>query len=210
MKTSSLGKGERASGRKGAFHSLSLIRPFSVSPFRFETSNPLNIRWVVLFLATVLGLTTTGCAYYSFSGATIPSRLNSIAIPLAVDNTISPVSSLDQNLTQLLTDRFVGQTRLQLQTNEQEADALLTTRIQSYENQPTAVSGDERATRNRVTIRVAATYYDQVEDRALLEQTFSSFGEYDPADGLDGERAAAQTALENIADNIFTDATSNW
>jgi hypothetical protein len=88
---------------------------------------------------------------------------------------------------------------------------VLQARIQSYENAPTSVSGDETAARNRVTIRVAVTYTDQVEDQELLEQTFSSFGEYDPATGgLNAERAAAQTALENIADDIFTAATSNW
>jgi hypothetical protein len=158
-----------------------------------------------------LGLSASGCAYYSFSGATIPSQLDTIAIPLAVDNTISPVNTLDQDLTSLLTDRFVGQTRLRLQNSEQQADALLQTRIQSYENAPTAVGGDETASRNRVTIRVAVTYVDQAEEEELLNQTFSSFGEYDPAQGgLDAERAAAQTALENIADDIFTAATSNW
>ncbi|NBB84943.1 MAG: hypothetical protein GVY12_01810 [Bacteroidetes bacterium] len=160
---------------------------------------------------TLVASLSAGCAYYSFSGATIPSQLNTVAVPLAVDNTISPVNTLDQDLTDLLTDRFVGQTRLELQTNEQQADAVLTARIQAYENAPTSVSGDERASRNRVTIRVAATYYDQVEDQEMLSQTFSSFGEYDPAQsGLDGERSAAQEALENIADDIFTAATSNW
>jgi hypothetical protein len=162
-------------------------------------------------LAFLLALPISGCAYYSFSGATIPSQLDTIAIPLAVDNTISPVNTLDQDLTSLLTNRFVGQTRLRLQNSEQQADALLQTRIQSYENAPTSVGGDETASRNRVTIRVAVTYTDQVEDDELLNQTFSSFGEYDPAQGgLDAERAAAQTALENIADDIFTAATSNW
>jgi len=159
----------------------------------------------------MLGLMTSGCAYYSFSGATIPSQLNTVAVPLAIDNTISPVNTLDQDLTDMLTSRFVGQTRLELQTNEQQADALLTARIQSYENAPTSVGGDERASRNRVTIRVAVTYYDQAEDQQMLSQTFSSFGEYDPAQsGLDGERTAAQEALENIAEDVFTAATSNW
>lgn len=162
-------------------------------------------------LAFIVCLAASGCAYYSFSGATIPSRLNTVAIPLAVDNTISPINTLDQDLTDQLTNRFVGQTRLRLQTNEQQADAVLTARIQSYQNEPASVGGDEVASRNRVSIRVAVTYYDQVEDQEMLSQTFSSFGEYDPAaSGLDGERTAAQEALENIADDIFTAATSNW
>lgn len=168
--------------------------------------------WLPLLLACIVCLlATSSCAYYSFSGATIPSQLNTISIPLAVDNTISPVNTLDQDLTSMLTDRFVGQTRLSLETNEQEADALLQVRIQSYDNAPSSVGGDEQASRNRVTLRVAVTYLDQVDDEELLSQTFSSFGEYDPAsDGIEGERTAAQTALENIADDIFTAATSNW
>lgn len=176
-----------------------------------ETGSFLRTRWFSLLLAILLGLTTSGCAYYSFTGASVPSRLNTIAVPLAVDNTISPVSTLDQDLTDLLIDRFVGQTRLRLETTEAEADAVLTARIQSYDNAPTSVGGDERAARNRVTIRVAVTYHDQVEDQMLIEQTFSSYGEYDPvADGSDGELAAAQTALENIADDVFSAATSDW
>jgi len=181
------------------------------SPTLFASGDRLRIHRLALLLAIALGLAASGCAYYSFSGATIPSQLNTVSIPLAVDNTISPINSLDQDLTDLLTDRFVGQTRLRLQTSEQQADAVLNTRIQSYQNEPVSVSGDERASRNRVTIRVAVTYVDQVDDQNMLDQTFSSFGEYDPAQGgLDGERTAAQEALENIAEDVFTAATSNW
>lgn len=210
MKTCSLRMGETERGREGEARSTP-FPPFPLSPSRPETGRRLNTHWISLFLAVVLGLATPGCAYYSFTGATVPSRLNTIAIPLAVDNTISPVNTLDQNLTDLLTDRFIGQTRLRLQPNEQDADALLTIRIEAYENAPTSVGGDERAARNRVSIRAAVSYYDQVEDQELLNQTFSSFGEYDPvADGSAGEQAAAQTALENIADDVFSAATSNW
>lgn len=163
-----------------------------------------------LLVLLIVG-TSTGCAYYSFTGATIPARLNTVAIPLAEDNSVSTISSLDEDLTQFLVDRFVGQTRLTLETNENDADATLTVQIQNYSNEPTAVGGDERATLNRVTIDVNVTYYDQVEDQELLNRSFSSFEEYDPVeDGLEGEEVAARAALENIAEDIFSAATSNW
>ena len=165
---------------------------------------------LALFLALVLGLTTPGCAYYSFTGASIPQRLSTISVPLAVDNSVSPINTLDQDLTEQLVNRFVDQTRLSLETNEGAADATLTLRIESYENRPTSVGANERATLNRVTLRVNAVYYDQVEDQELLSRTFSSFEEYEPIEGISGERAAAEAALENIAEDIFTAATSNW
>ncbi len=163
-------------------------------------------------LALLLALAALpGCAYYSFTGATIPPQLNTIAIPLVEDQSVSPVLGLDEALTDLLVDRFVGQTRLRLEPEESEADALLSVRIDRYLNQPTAVSGEERAQLNRVTLTVTVRYLDQVENEEILQRTFSGFEEYDPvAEGLDGEQTAALAALENIADDVFTAATSNW
>lgn len=153
----------------------------------------------------------SGCAYYSFTGASLPPHLNSIAIPLVENNSAIPFTGVEDQLTQLLQERFVGQTRLSLETDEAEADAVLTGRIDRYTNQPAAVGGQEQATLNRVSITVAVRYVDQVEDRELLARTFTGSAEYDPlAEGIQGEQTAAFAALDNIADDIFTAATSNW
>ena len=157
----------------------------------------------------VLLLLISGCGYYSFTGATIPEHLGSIAIPLVEDNSISTVSAMDEEMTQLLIDRFVRQTRLSLEPNELAADALLSLIITRYDNVPTSVSGNEQATRNRVSITVSVQYQDQVEDAELLNRTFSAFEEYGPFDP-DQEEAAAFAALIKIAEDIFTAATSNW
>ena len=151
-----------------------------------------------------------GCSYYSFSGASIPAHLTSIAIPLAEDNSLSPLTVLDEELTELLIDRFVRQTRLVLAAEEEEADIVLTSLISRYTNAPTAVSGQEKAQFNRVTITISARYHNRVDDD-VLERTFSNFDDYDPLEGgLEAEENAALAALENIADDLFTAATSNW
>jgi hypothetical protein len=162
---------------------------------------------VILLFMAVLGW--SGCAYYSFTGASIPEHLSTIAIPLVEDNTVSTVSAMDAEMTQLLIDRFVRQTRLSLEQNETASDAILTVQITRYENAPTSVSGDEQATRNRVSITVSVQYQDQVEDKELLNRTFSAFEEYDPFTPSQ-EETAAFAALEKIADDVFTAATSNW
>lgn len=149
--------------------------------------------------------------YYGFSGATIPSHLETIAIPIAEDNTSSPVPTLDRDLTNLLTEQFVDRTSLSLENSEADADAVLSARIRGYSNQPTGVSGDERATRNRVQIDVQIRYQDQVNDSTMVNQTFSGSENYDPNEsGLNGERQAARIAIEQVAEDIFTTATSNW
>ena len=150
-----------------------------------------------------------GCAYYSFTGATIPDNLNTIAIPQVIDNSSNTIPELSDRMTELLINRFVNQTRLSLSPNEGDADAVLIAEIQRYTNAPSSVSGDETAARNRVTISISVTYADQVDDKELLNRTFSNFQEYDPLE-IDEESIAAFAALENVADDIFTAATSNW
>ena len=105
----------------------------------------------------LLAFFLAGCGYYSFSGASIPPELNTIAIPLAELEAATPLPTLPDELTRLLTDRFVRQTRLRLEPDEASADAVLQARITGYRNEPTAV-GDDRAQRTRVTIDVQVRY----------------------------------------------------
>ena len=158
-----------------------------------------------------LVLAASGCAYYSFTGATIPANLNTVAIPLVEDNSLSPLTTLDEELTELLITRFVRQTRLTLETNEDDADVVLTAHIDRYTNAPTSVTGQERAEFNRVTLTVSVRYYNRAEDKEVFQRSFNSFDDYDPIQGgLEEEETAARNALENIAEDIFTAATSNW
>lgn len=209
------GVGEREKGREGERERGSAEKEISRSPAPPLALSVTNVKRpaaaVVLLLCLVLAGVLPGCGYYSFTGATIPTHLNTVAIPLAQDNTVSPLTTMDDILTQLLIDRMVGQTRLSLEPTETEADAVLSAIISQYRNEPTSVSGEEVAQLNRVTITVSARYLDRVEDEEILQRSFSSFAEYDPlAQGVEGEEQAAQTALQNIADDIFTAATSNW
>ena len=186
------------------------------SPRRRVAASPrpagTTIRHLLCALLLLVGASSlSACTVYSFSGASIPSHLETIAIPIAQDNSSSPVNRLGTDLTNLLTDRFVDRTSLSLTTDDSGADALLAARIQRYTNEPTGVSGNERATTNEVTLRITVRYVDQKKDEELVNQTFRGAASYDPAEaGLEGERQAARNALENAADDIFSTATSNW
>ena len=59
---------------------------------------------------------------------------------------------------------------------------------------------------------VRAEYLDMVQDRELVQRTFSASVNYDPSAGDERvlEIEAISEALRNVADDIFTAATSNW
>lgn len=175
-------------------------------PFRCSLSHSNGLRLISLLF---LLLAIPGCRYYSFTGATIPAHLNTLSIPLVEDNSISTITTLDDEMTELLVDRFIRQTRLALETDETAGDANLTVRITRYTNQPTAVSGEELALLNRVSITVSARYFDQVENEEIFDRTFQGSEEYDSQNPADEEQAAT-AALIIIADDIFTAATSDW
>lgn len=171
-------------------------------------ARPLRRR-LAACLAIAFASLAMGCGYYSFTGASIPEHLGTVAIPLAEDATSNPIPDLGGMLTERLVERFVRQTRLELETDETEADAVLSAEIRQYAVRPAAVGGEYRAALNQLSITVSARYADRVEEQEVFERSFSASFEYDPSD-FTGEEEAATEALDDIADDIFQAATSNW
>ena len=191
----------RAGEGKGA---PTLPRPHAPAPF--QKSSARAVCQIACVLALLLS--QAGCGFYSFSGATIPQEYQTIAIVPVEDGTANPFGDLGDELTELLTERFVERTRLRLETNENEADVILTGRLTQYLDEPTAVSADERATRNEVSIRAEMRYYERESGEELIADPYTQSVDYDVA--AEEARDAAAVVLENIADAVFSDATSNW
>ena len=151
-----------------------------------------------------------GCGVYSFSGATIPARLQTVAVPLAEDRSTGGPPALDRLLTDALVARFADRSRLALEPDEAEADAVVRAVIEQFAVAPAAVTSDNQAALNRVSLAVRVVVEDRVEPGELLARTFTASEDYAPAAGLQGEADAAAAALEQIARDAFTAATSDW
>lgn len=163
------------------------------------------------FFLILMCCTISGCITYSFTGASIPSGVNTIYIPFFPDQSNSGLGELGDQLNQVLIDRFVNQSRLQLSNTEEDADAVLDGTITSYSNRPFSISGDEQTGQNQVSISVRASFKYASKEEPEWNKTFNGRATYDPAQNpIDGERTAARSALEQVANNMFNDAVSNW
>ena len=162
---------------------------------------------IIITLFLTIGF--AGCGYYSFTGATIPAHLETIAIPLVEDRSIGGPAGLNQQLTDLLIDRFAGRTRLTLVPDEEQADVVLYVEITRYSNDPAGVTGGEVAALNRVNIGIQVRYVDQVEENERLARSFAQSETYDAVQ-IDQEVPTAELVLLNLADDVFTAATSDW
>ena len=165
--------------------------------------------WPVVFVLALL-LGPTGCGFYSFSGATIPREYETIAIVPIENATATPLDNLDGTLTNLLNERFVERTRLRLATNPNTADVVLSGQLTGYNDESATVSGDEVATRNEISVRAKIRYRESASDSLLIDDSYTQSEAYDLSGPAEGASAAARAALENIADAVYSDATSDW
>ena len=168
-----------------------------------------NKKFPVLLVVLLIGI--NGCISYSFTGTSIPSDVRTIYIPFFPDRSQSGLGDLSDRLNRALINRFVNQSRLSLNNDQDESDAFVEGAIQTYVNRPFSIGGDEQANLNEIQITVRATFQYTSDDEPLWTKNFTGSATYDVLeDPVDGEIAAAETALQQISNNMFNDAVSSW
>ena len=164
-----------------------------------------------LIIPSLILIFLSGCITYSFTGTSIPADVNSIYIPFFPDRSQSGLGDLSDRLNRALINRFVNQSRLSLSSDEETADAYVEGAIQNYVNRPFSIGGDQQANLNEIQITVQATFQFARDDEPLWTKSFSGSATYDVLENpVDGEIEAAQTALQQISNNMFNDAVSSW
>jgi len=164
----------------------------------------------IISLFIIYGLINfVGCCVYSFSGASVPKHLKTIAIPQTLDRSGSGEPGLGELFTSKLTQKFVDDNTLQI-ANKSNADATLTCIISSLNDAPSVVSAGESVTARRITISVQVTYKDMVKRKTIFEKSFSGYGDYASTSSISARRTAIESAIDNITDDILLDTVSGW
>lgn len=150
-----------------------------------------------------------GCCTYSFTGASVPEHLNTIAIPIAEDRSGAGVPGLREMLTEDVINKFIEDNSLQV-AEQTKADAILESVIISFSDAPSIVSAGENISLRRVTITVKVVYKDLVERKTIFDENFSNYGDYEPAEAQDKREEAITTALDKISEDILLAVVSGW
>ena len=158
----------------------------------------------------LLSVGLAGCGVYSFSGASLPATVRTLAVPLAEREAPGGPPTLDATLTDALVTRFVDRAGRRLESDEGTADAVVRATITRYAVAPAAVTGSNVAALNRLTLGVRVVMTERDAEEPRLDRTFSASADFEPAEGLAGEATAAETAATQIARDAFTAATSEW
>ncbi|MBK7632130.1 MAG: hypothetical protein IPJ23_15780 [Ignavibacteriales bacterium] len=172
--------------------------------------NKIILITILIFL--FVGLTAinfTGCCAYSFTGASVPEHLKTIAIPIADDRSGSGEPNLRESLTQKLIQKFIDDNTLQV-GERTSANALLECSIVSLSDAPAIVSAGESITSRRLTIGVRVIYRDLVKRTTVFEKTFSNYSDYQSSNPIAGRKTAIEEALDLISEDILLDTVSGW
>lgn len=177
----------------------------SINPFLKKYLMSMII--IIVFTALLTGL--SACSY-SFTGASVPAHLKTIAIPISIDRTGSGEASLSDDFTNELINKFLNDNTLQV-TERTNADAVLECTILSLTDSPQVVTGGEDIQTRRLTLNAKVVYRDMVQKKNIFERNFSNYGDYnDSGDITLAREEAIAAAIDKITEDILLGVVSNW
>ena len=165
------------------------------------------IRSLLLVIGFLCLVEFNGC--YSFTGASVPPHLKTIAIPLFDDQSGSGEPNLREQLTNKLQEAFIKDNNFQL-TDRRTSDALLEGTIVSMPNEPAVLTKGEAVTKNRITLNVKVIYRDQKMKKQMYEKQFSRYADYDISSGPSAKQTAITSAIEQLTEDILLETVSGW
>lgn len=176
---------------------------------KFKKNKIVILVFSYLLFTGLIAINFTSCCAYSFTGASVPEHLKTIAIPIADDRSGSGEAGLRENLTQKLIQKFIDDNTLQV-TERTSANALLECSIVSISDAPAIVSAGESITSRKITVGVKVIYRDLVKRTTVFEKTFSNYSIYPSSNPIDGRKTAIEEAIDLISEDILLDTVSGW
>lgn len=147
------------------------------------------------------------CGIYSFSGASIPEEMKTVSVQFFENNAPMVVPYLSQQFTEALKERIRNQSRLSIVRSGADAD--FEGRITDYSIAPSAVTGQERAELNRLTVTVSVKYTNNLKPDLSFEKSFSRYVEFKGS--IQSQEAQLIPEVNRmLTEDIFNQAFANW
>jgi hypothetical protein len=162
--------------------------------------NPARQYCGALIAASLLSFAAAGCLY-SFTGASVPAHLKTVAIPLVDDQSGFGEPGLRE--------KFTSDNSLEV-SDRNTSDSILEGAILSISDAPAVVSQGEQVTRRRLTLTARFAFQDKKLRKKVWEKTFSNWGEYDSGGGLSQRQVGLQDAMKKIAEDVLLETVSGW
>ncbi len=149
------------------------------------------------------------CGIYSFSGTSIEADINTCSIEYFQNKAQKINPALSNSLSEALIDQFDRLTKLEI--TEEAGDINISGDIISYEVSPIAMTADEVAAQNRLTIEVKIMYTNRLYPEKDFEKSFSAYADYNSTQSLDAvESTLTDQIIDLLVEDIFNATVANW
>lgn len=162
---------------------------------------------IIIYISVVL---LTGCfnVRYTFTGATTEG-LETASVQYFANRAPIQNPGMSQNLTNKLKDRIISQTNLIVVNGIGDAD--FEGAITGLSTSPTAISGQDQAQQNRLTLTVRVTFTNINDEELSFESSFSRYIDYPSTQTFEqAQRLYIEDLLEQIVEDVFNKAFVNW
>lgn len=167
----------------------------------------MKLRHIIPFLAALL--LAASCGIYSFSGTSIQPDVYTVTINYFEYKALRVNPSLSNDITEAMQDKFRKLTRLE--QVDMDGDLEIAGEITGYDVKATAVTADEVAAQNRLTVTVKIAFTNRKYPNEDFEKSFSAYADYDSMQSLDTvEGSLCEEIVEKLVEDIFNATVATW
>lgn len=150
------------------------------------------------------------CGIYSFSGTSIQPDVKTVTIDYFEYKALRVNPSLSNDMTEEVKAKFRRLTRLE--QVETDGDLEISGAITDYDVRASAVSAEEVATQNRLTVTVTVSFENRKHPEDNFDnKSFSAYADYDSNNSLDAvESSLCAEIIEKIVEDIFNATVAQW
>ena len=150
------------------------------------------------------------CGIYSFTGTSIQPDIKTVTINYFEYQALKVNPSLSNQITEALQEKFIKLTKLELV--DMEGDLEITGAVTGYDVKATAVTANEEAAKNRLTVNVKISFTNRkYPEDDLQDKSFSAYADFDAMQQLDAvEASLCEEIIEQLCDDMFNATVANW
>jgi len=161
----------------------------------------------ILYIFSLIFLSS--CGFYSFTGASISPDVKTFSIKYFPNKAATINASLSSVFTEKLKEHFSRQTNLEQIDNE--GDLMFEGEITSYSIKPMAISANETARQNRLTIKIKVKFTNKTDEKLNFNTTFSRYKDFPADEDLSNvEESYMEEICEELVEDIFNKSVVNW
>ena len=151
----------------------------------------------------------SSCGIYSFSGTSIQPDVETVTINYFEYKALKVNPTLSNDITEAVKKEFKKMTSLE--QVDMDGDLEIEGSVTGYDVAASAVTADEVAAQNRLTITIKIKFTNRKHPEDDLEKSFSQYSDYDSTQSLEAvESTLCAEIVEKLVQDIINATIAQW